>query len=695
MAQQAISPFHPGEQQIQARLGVRDKVEAIGQRFIRDHMPDEHRNFYEQLPFIMIGTVDGDGRPWASLLAGQPGFIQSPDAHTLAFSARPLPGDPASDNLAAGAPVGFLGIQFRDRRRNRVNGRVATLDATGFRIDVDQSFGNCPMYIQARDHELLPADSAVGVQATHDLAALDADARRLIATSDSFFIASQYSASEGRAFEGVDVSHRGGRPGFVRVDDDNTLSFPDFTGNMHFNTLGNLLLDPRAGLLFIDYETRDLLFLTGRSEIVWEAEELEAFTGAERLVRFHIDAGRRLPGALPIRWSFRDYSPVLEQTGTWEEVAATLSARREGNVLREYSVTKIVEESRTIRSYYLAPADGGDVPCHTAGQFLPLELHPPGSDEVIRRTYTISNAPDGESLRLSIKRETAPTPDVPAGVSSTYFHDQIDVGSSLHALAPRGTFTLDRDACRPVVLISAGVGVTPMVAMLEQIVMGRDTCGPVQPVWFIHGARNGAEHAFRDHVRNLGERCEKITTHVTYSAPREQDLLGRDYESAGRIDVGLLKALLPFGDYDFYLCGPATFMESIHGQLRELDVSENRIHYEFFGPATALGADAREALSRPPEGAATEAVPVRFTRSGIDTEWAPDKGTLLDLAESEGLTPLYSCRSGICQTCTTRLDGGQVVYANPPMTPPPDGEALICCAYPRAADPGGPLALDL
>ena len=685
------SPFHRGEQAIQARVGARDKVEEIGRRFIRRHLPEEHRAFYGQLPFMLLGSVDEAGRPWASILAGPPGFVRSPDEHTLEIGAAPLPGDPAADHVTEGAAVGLLGIEFASRRRNRVNGRVTRRDDGGLRIAVDQTFGNCPMYIQAREFE---AVTTAGQPAPREpIDGLDEAAREFVGRADSFFIATHFAEGDGRATEGADVSHRGGRPGFVRVEEDGSLLWPDFTGNTHFNTLGNILLNPRAGLLFVDYESGDVLTLTGAAEIIWEGDELDFYTGAERLVRFRPETGYRLPAAVPLRWRFQDYSPVLDQTGSWEEVDAAVAAREAGNTLHDYRVTRVVDESVNVRSFYLEPGGDEPLPAHVAGQFLPLELHPPGSAGPIRRTYTISNAPDGRQLRLSIKREPAPAPELPPGVSSSYFHDEVGAGTTLRALDPRGTFHLDAESCRPVVLLSAGVGITPMIAMLEQLVRDESHCGPGRRIWFVHGARNGGEHAFAGHVRDLAARARCVTAHVAYSAPSGEDVAGRDYDHAGRVDVELLKSILPLDDYDFYVCGPTGFMTAVYEDLRSLNVAAERIHYEFFGPAAKLG-ETEVDTDAIPADAPSEPVPVHFVDAGIEATWDRSRGTLLDLAEAEGLAPPYSCRSGVCQTCAAPV-AGEVTYAEAPMTPPPEGQALICCAYPRADETGEGLKIRL
>ncbi len=329
------SPFHEGEQAIQARMGVRDKMETIGRRFIRGHMPDQHRQFYEQLPFLILGSVDEssslDGgqhrRPWASIIVGESpspesaGVITSPDANTLVIRGRPLAGDPLANHLLEGTDVGLLGIDLATRRRNRVNGVITSADEQGFAIAVTQSFGNCPQYIQKRQIHWLPERLKNAEDTARHSSQFDESMNALIQNADTLFIATQYSTSHTQANHGVDVSHRGGKPGFVKIEGDRTIIFPDFSGNNFFNTLGNIMLDPRVGILFIDFEAGHLLSLTGRADILWDGDELNAFEGAERLIRITADEIVYAPEVLPFRWDFQEYSPSLDFTGNWSAVA--------------------------------------------------------------------------------------------------------------------------------------------------------------------------------------------------------------------------------------------------------------------------------------------------------------------------------------------------------------------------------------
>lgn len=310
-----MEAFHAGERTLQQQSGVRERLAELGGQLLRTWMPEQHRQFFRQLPFLVVGSLDADGQPWASVLAGAPGFVDSPDPRRLRVGALPTPGTPLAAALTPGAPLGLLGLEAHTRRRNRMNGRVSAIDAGGITVDVDQSFGNCPKYIQAREATHLPGRAAGAPRAGDSLDSRD---RALIADADTFFIASAHPHARtpaGRG-EGVDVSHRGGRPGFARVAD-NTLTVPDFAGNHFFNTLGNLALESRAGLLFVDYTCGDTLQVAVRATLVTSGAELEGFAGALRLLRFEVLSVLRTPGGMPLAWSDATPSPFLESTGRW------------------------------------------------------------------------------------------------------------------------------------------------------------------------------------------------------------------------------------------------------------------------------------------------------------------------------------------------------------------------------------------
>lgn len=303
-------PFHPGELAAQRLAGAASRGAGI-----RNFMPDQHRIFFGQLPWLFAGVLDRDGWSLATVLAARPGFVMSPNPNTLAVLASPSVDDPAFESFRPESPIGLLGLELETRRRNRANGRIEAVSPDGFAVSVAQSFGNCAKYIQIRNRI---QDGTEPAASPAELSGLDAEAQALIAGADTLFIAS--AAALGSENGGVDISHRGGRPGFVRVDG-NTLTIPDFAGNNYFNTFGNLLQEPRAALLFVDFATGTLLQLQGEAEIVWQGPELARLDGAERLWRFHLRRGWRRDRALPLRWSAPDFAPTTLQTGLWAAAA--------------------------------------------------------------------------------------------------------------------------------------------------------------------------------------------------------------------------------------------------------------------------------------------------------------------------------------------------------------------------------------
>jgi len=299
--------FHAGERTMQARVGLAERMAEIGPKAIRDFMPDQHREFFARLPFL-VAAVDVGGQPWATVLTGEPGFLDTSDARRLAVAALPAADDPAWPGFLGGARIGTLGIQFHTRRRNRLNGRIAGLGPRGFSVDVEQSFGNCPKYIQARLWYAREDGVAPGPAETRTV--LSAADLELVRGADTLFVASR-GAGDG-ASSGLDASHRGGPPGFVRVEADGRLLLADYPGNNYFNTFGNLLAEPRCGLLFLDFDGGDALQLAGRAEVLERPQAYGHLPHVVRALAFHVEAAVRRPALLPWRWSFLEYAPQLE-----------------------------------------------------------------------------------------------------------------------------------------------------------------------------------------------------------------------------------------------------------------------------------------------------------------------------------------------------------------------------------------------
>jgi predicted pyridoxine 5'-phosphate oxidase superfamily flavin-nucleotide-binding protein len=289
------APWHAGEIALQSTLGVAERMDEIGRKVIRDYMPDQHRDFFAQLPFAVFGSVDAEGRPWATLRAGEEGFMHSPDPQHLQLVLPAEADDPAQAGLRDGAAVGMLGIELHTRRRNRLNGRLRALDEERFEITVGESFGNCPQYIHRRDYRFERQPGERSGLPPRRLPQLDALARDLIGRAGTFFVAT-YSG-EGETMR-VDVSHRGGAPGFVQIGSDGSLRIPDYEGNRFFATLGNILLNQRAGLVFPDFDSGGLLQMSGSAEVVLD--------GAHRHWEFAPQEIVWREDALPLRWALQE-----------------------------------------------------------------------------------------------------------------------------------------------------------------------------------------------------------------------------------------------------------------------------------------------------------------------------------------------------------------------------------------------------
>jgi ferredoxin-NADP reductase/MOSC domain-containing protein YiiM len=384
----------------------------------------------------------------------------------------------------------------------------------------------------------------------------------------------------------------------------------------------------------------------------------------------------RIP-ALPPDWS-RVFEEILASAGKKGKKRKTPERAWKG--FRNFIVHKKVPESQTITSFYLVPEDGKPLPVYMPGQFLTFRLSIPGHPTPFIRTYSLSECPcHAEYYRVTIKRE--PPPRDPAIISgSNYFHNLVEPGTRLQVAASRGDFFLKPQEETPVVLLSGGVGLTPMVSMLNAIV----DSGKNRPTWFVHGTRNGIHHAMCKHMRRAAAGNDNITVHIRYSQPRPEDVKGREYDSTGHVDVDLLKELLPNKDMDFYLCGPPPLMNSMLKGLWDWGVPESRIRFELFGPAALLQEGTRARRRKKKKAAEEEAYEIVFSESGITAKWDPEYENLLEFAEDQGVYPDFSCRSGICHTCQYELLKGKVDYTFEPLDPPYPGQVLLCCARPRS-----------
>lgn len=647
----ASTPFHPHEIQMQTRVGVAEAVHRQGQRMVRDHMPEQHRSFFEALPFVVAGWVDSSGAPWASLLSAASGLVRSPTARQLVLRPDLHPEDPVNA-VEDGARVGLLGLQLETRRRNRANGRLRRV-GDAFHLDVEQSFGNCPQYIHTR--ELRPLERPHPVART--LERLDDPARAWVEGADHFFVAS-YMPGDGAHF-GSDASFRGGRPGFVHVDAQGNLTVPDFLGNFHFNTIGNFLGYPRAGLSFVDLQSGAVMMMTGRVEVLHDDPVLRAFRGAERGWRFAPERILELQGSLPFALEGGEASPNAGSTGTWEQARAEHAAAELRDQWRPHRVVRATAEGGRVRSLVFSPSDGGAVVPFLPGQHVTVRT------EVGTRVYSLSSAPHEPELRISVQRE---------GTVSSALH-QLEPGAQIELRGPSGRFALDVRGKSPVLLLGAGVGVTPLLSMLKQLAWQGARARGTRSTVLLHAARSHQERALFEEARAIAARDPNMQAWSVLSqpsAPLEPD------ERAGRIDAELLARFLE-PHTEVYLCGPPAFMQAMYEALLQLGVADARIHAESFGPS---------ALRRDGETGVATAQAATLELEGRRLDWRAEQGSLLEWADAHEMALPSACRKGDCGTCRVRVLEGELVHRVAPGVSLGEAEALACQAMPAPSMEG-------
>jgi ferredoxin-NADP reductase/MOSC domain-containing protein YiiM len=455
--------------------------------------------------------------------------------------------------------------------------------------------------------------------------------------------------------------------------------------------VGIRMNDPRMPALLVSHHRPGFYFRVLREGPVQAGDEIvKVAAGPEAMTVAEVDALLYLPGhtregvqralripALPDGWR-ASFQALLDQSATAGNAGLTaVSPPPAWPGFRPLAVTALERESASVVSVYLADPGGRAVPPALPGQFLTLRL-PAGPDaRPLLRSYSLSGTPGADSYRVSVKRE-------PHGAGSRYVHTQVRAGARLEAAAPRGTFILQPGEA-PVLLISAGVGATPVLAMLHALAgTGRD-------VWWLHGARSRAEEPFAAEARSLLAGLARGHRYICYSRPDAGDVEGRDYQTRGRLSAPVLAALGLPRDADAYLCGPAAFMAEMSAALAGLGVG--RVRTEIFGAAPAQTPGIAPEAARPPHPPAGEPADgplVEFARSSLTVHWDPGQASLLELAEACDVPVRWSCRTGVCHTCETGLLSGTVSYAPDPVEDPADGSALICCSQPQ-----GDLVLDL
>jgi ferredoxin-NADP reductase/MOSC domain-containing protein YiiM len=344
------------------------------------------------------------------------------------------------------------------------------------------------------------------------------------------------------------------------------------------------------------------------------------------------------------------------------------------NGFRSLRVAAVQRESIDVLSFVLESEDRSPLPAPLAGQFLVFKLEPGNDSPPILRSYSMSGPQDAGTYRISVKRAD--------GAGSRYFHDRVQTGDLLQVSAPRGSFTLASND-RPIVLLSAGIGATPVLAMLHALAAPAENS--TQEIWWCYGARNGREHPFAAEARNLLRSLPHSRSLIAYSRPENGDRPGKDYDVQGRLDLALLKQNNVPTTADFYLCGPASFLADITAGLKSWDVADARIHSEIFGAGPSITPGIASTTPLPPHspsGTIGTGPSVSFTRSGLTVPWNSQYRSLLEFAEACSIPVRWSCRTGVCHMCESGLIDGKINYAPEPLDRPSEGNVLICCSTP-------------
>jgi ferredoxin-NADP reductase/MOSC domain-containing protein YiiM len=467
--------------------------------------------------------------------------------------------------------------------------------------------------------------------------------------------------------------------------------------------VGIRMNEPRMPSLLVSHHRPGFYFRVLREGAVQAGDEIvQVAAGPEAMTVAEVDGLLYLPGhsrdrvltalripALPDGWkaSFRAIADQADTPGGAGGNAGLTAASPPPAWpgFRPLAVTAVDRESDSVVSVHLADPDGTTLPAPAPGQFLTLRLNVVPGTRPLLRSYSLSGAPEAGSYRISVKREAH-------GAGSQFVHDRVRPGDLLDTAAPRGTFVL-QPGDRPVLLISAGVGATPVLAMLHALASGQSGSGPGREVWWLHGARSRAEEPFAEESRSLLATLARGHRHVCYSRPGPGDVPGRDYQTAGRLSVSVLGGLGLPRDADAYICGPAAFMADMSAAVTDLGADRARVHTEIFGAAPSSTPGIAAAATRPPHlppGPPGDGPEIAFARSGLTVRWGPGYGSLLELAEACDVPVRWSCRTGVCQTCETGLLSGSVGYAPDPVDEPAEGSVLICCSQ-----PSGDLVLDL
>lgn len=616
-------PYHEGELEVQRRADA-TQVARINGNTIRDCIPDGATRFIAQQPMVVIGSIDPGGDVRASVVFGMPGFLQVRDNRTLVMGRSQYylaEDDLLWDRLEVNPQAGLLVIELGSRRRLRINGRFRRSLDGDFFIDVERVYPNCPKYIQRRHWKIPAVDVSRTVAPGRHGAQLNDFQQSWIRRADTFFVASAHPA------HGVDVSHRGGRPGFIQVSGPRKLRIPDFSGNSMYNTLGNFTSYPHVGLIFLDFDHGRILQLVGRPEILWQQDNADSgIDGVLRYWEVEVTAWQESDLPFQIEWELIDYSPFIPVPKS--------SPAAESPVL-QLQVNHIQDETEHIKWYRMSAADGGVLPSFDPGAHLPVSVRTANGKWELRNYSILSDPADRMQYEIAVLAE-------PRGRGgSLYLHDCVNAGDTLAASHPENGFAMDMGANHSI-LIAGGIGITPLLCML------RTLKAEGKSFELHYSARRWSDLAFSAIIEDV--------------AGKQAHLYASHEPDGGRIDLDKLLAV-PKPGVHVYICGPGKMLLAARELALENNWPIDQVHIESFGEAAS---------------AEKRALTIILAKSAT-TLSVPASRSILDVLLGAGIAVPHDCKRGECAMCLTRVLNGEPEHRDLCLTSEERSSSMCVC----------------
>ena len=662
--------FHQGELAVQAMANESDIAKRNGAVLSGSILPGAIP-FIAQQNMLVVSSMDAKGQLWTSVLFGNQGFIQASQHDALMLDKTKLvlnEDDPFWRNIEHNQQIGVLAIELSTRRRFRMNGRIQALELKGevngeievtspylYEVKIQQAYPNCPKFIQRRNLKLDPCAFSEQLPSSLYGTGLKQQQQDIIQRADSFFVSSaspvQAEGVEQASFS-LDASHRGGLPGFIKFMAPDKLLIPDYKGNSMFNTLGNIHLYPKAGIIIPDFDNARLLHLTGEAEILWDQEDTSnQSAGTHRFWVLKVTSWQQSAIPQGVQWYFQDYSPHNPR-----EKVTQNKVQRDPNKAMYMRVANVVQKSSRIKLFRLIGAEAelqgkhreAPLPEFEAGAHLPIEVTLANGQKVMRYYSILSSVEERDFYDIAVQRE-----DTGKG-GSKVIHETLDVGVQVKVLPPRSEFPLLADQHHKVI-IAGGIGITPMLSMLREVIKSHASFE------FHYTARSEADLAFKEEVMALaGDRAFFYTSNA---------------EKAKRLDLEYLIQQVKTQSH-VYMCGPLGLINQVRELTKAHGWADSRVHFESFGNANQPGDKGFE---------------VRLKKSN-QVFMVDPKETILDVLNQHNVSVPFDCKRGECGMCATTLLIGEADHRDLYLTKTEQAHQICVCVS-RAK--GGSLTLDL